>query len=363
MSASMDQVVFNGKFLSAHMTGVHRVADELIVHLAKHSADSGEVYEILAPRDARRQLNPSPFKTRVSGFFTWQLWEQFDLPHLARGRTLVSLCNLAPLVSTNAITMIHDAQVYLTPSSYSRLFRMWYLFALPMIGRRSKKILTVSNFSKKQLVRFGVASSDKIEVIHNGVDHILRVTADKSVVGRLGLEKRKYVCALSNTQTHKNIPMLIKAFSDERLKDTPLVLIGGAGKEAFEKLGVPLSTNIIFAGRASDEELRALMENALCFAMPSKTEGFGLPPLESMLLGTPAVVAPEGALPEICGDGAIYADADDASAWGNVICDLKENPVLFARMSRNGVSQAKKYTWSGAAKKLASIITEVAGGQ
>ncbi|MBN9033614.1 MAG: hypothetical protein J0I23_27860, partial [Rhizobiales bacterium] len=76
---------------------------------------------------------------------------------LARKGTLVSLCNLGPVLHPRAVTMIHDAQVHLTPQSYSRGFRLWYKFLPPLVGRTNRQILTVSEYSKQQLVRYGVA--------------------------------------------------------------------------------------------------------------------------------------------------------------------------------------------------------------
>ena len=93
------------------------------------------------------------------------------------------------------------------------------------------------------------------------------------------------------------------------------MLIGDAGADAFRRRGHPPPPNVTFAGRVTDPELRGLLEGALAFLCPSTTEGFGLPPLEAMALGTPAIVAPEGALPEVCADAALYADARDPAPW------------------------------------------------
>lgn len=357
------KVAFNGKFLSANATGVHRVAEELLreaqVLMRENPGKYGLTAEIICPRDIKRNLHLNDFPEREAGLFTWQLWEQFDLPQLGRESLLVNLCNLGPIGSTCAMTMIHDAQVFLTPGSYSVPFRLWYKFVLPMIGRRHRKILTVSDYSREQLVHYNVAPREKITVIHNGVDHILRIHADETILPRLGLSPRKYACALANTQDHKNIPLLMRAFAEAELAGMSLVLIGGADRAAFSALGVEAPPNVIFAGRVSDEELRSLMENALCYLCPSKTEGFGLPPLESMLLGAPAIAAPLGALPEVCGDGALYADAQDASAWTAAIAKLTDDGAFWSIMSERGRTQAQHFTWRRAAEKLLAAIAEL----
>ena len=117
---------------------------------------------------------------------------------------------------------------------------------------------------------------------------------------------------ISPPQAHKNVGLLLRAFADPALRDLRLVLFGGEGRGAFEARGSAVPDNVVFAGRVSDGELRALYAHALCVAFPSTTEGFGLPPLEAMLVGCPAVVAPCGALPEVCGSAAVQAASPES---------------------------------------------------
>ncbi len=350
-------LAFNGKFLSAHMTGVHRVADELLSAIDQLVKPDDYQMRIIKPKDSKREMGLTHFDEAVGGALTWQFWEQFELPRLAgKDELLVSLCNLSPLAKKRAVTMIHDAQVYLTPQSYSRPFLAWYRFALPRIGRKNLAILTVSDYSRQQLVRHGVASAEKIHVIHNGVDHILRSDTEPEFVSHLQLEPRKYVCALANTQKHKNIEILCKAFARPEMAGMKLVLMGASGKSDFEAKGIDVPDNVIFAGRVSDAQMRSLMEAALCFACPSTTEGFGLPPLESMLLGTPAICAPMGALPEVCGSHALYAAHDDAGAWVEAMGALAQDSDDWTRRSTAGRAHAATFTWARAAKKLLGVI-------
>jgi glycosyltransferase involved in cell wall biosynthesis len=357
-------VAFNGKFLSASPTGVHRVAHELITHVDALLADRpGEAAErawsVLKPRDADRSLPLSVMRERTVGALTWQPWEQFELPLYAAGSTLVSLCNLAPLLS-GGVAMIHDAQVFISPQSYGRAFLAWYRFALPAIGRNAKLVLTVSDYSRRQLAEFGVAPLEKIAVVHNGVDHLTTITPDDGVIARLGLEPGRYVAALSNTQKHKNIRILMDAFARPALRGVRLVLIGKSGPADFAAVGSPPPPNVVFAGAVSDAEMRALFAHAGCLAFPSTTEGFGLPPLEAMSLGCPVVAAPCGALPEVCGDAAIYADPDDAAKWEAAILEALESTTARAERASLGLRQAALFTWNTSAERLLGLIRSVA---
>src|SRR5690606_22573386 len=151
----MKKIVFNGKFLTASPTGVHRVAEELILALDRILAREPHRVShmsVLAPHGARRALKLSHIGIRHQGVLSGKLknipWEQVNLPFLTRDALLLNLCNLGPAWHRNLITMIHDAQVYLTPDSYSRGFRAWYRIILPILGKRSAKVLTVSEYSK-----------------------------------------------------------------------------------------------------------------------------------------------------------------------------------------------------------------------
>jgi glycosyltransferase involved in cell wall biosynthesis len=358
---SFRRLVINGKYLGAGPTGVHRVADQLIDQLAcrQHELASlfGEAPRLIAPTNV---VNVKPgLEVERRGFFRGQLWEQLDLPRLTTSDLLLSLCNLAPMASVAAITMIHDAQVFISPESYSRRFAAWYRWVLPVLGHRHLRILAVSNFTARELVRFKVAPADRISVIPNGVDHVLSYTAQTDILRRLQLGQRSYVVGLANVQPHKNIGLLLSAFSDPALGHLKLVLVGGDDRSRFATIGHSVSSNVVFAGRVTDGELRALLERALCVAFPSTTEGFGLPPLEGMLLGCPAVMAPCGALPEIGGDAALFAPSDDPRQWASAIGKLASDPTLWQQYSHAGRERAKLFTWSRAGEELMNVIRTV----
>jgi glycosyltransferase involved in cell wall biosynthesis len=356
------KVVFNGKFYSAQMTGVHRVAEELLqaleLLLAEHPLKSSFQSEILLPSNVQKQPVFARIKAQPPGRLPWIWWEQLELPWRARSELLVNLCNLGPLADRGGITMIHDAQIYLSPESYSAAFVAWYKLALPTLGRNASYILTVSNYSKQQLVHFKIAPAEKIRVIHNGVDHVLRSTADFEILRKHALAPHKYILALANTQAHKNISILfraVEALADNQIK---LVLMGGASKADFEAIGSTPPPSVVFTGRITDGEMRGLMERALCFACPSLTEGFGLPPLEAMLVGCPSVIAPRGALPEVCSDVALQADASDANAWAAQFHRLDSEPEFRAGLVAPSVAHAAQFTWKKSAQRLLEVIRD-----
>jgi len=355
--ATRPDIVINGKFLSVPMTGVHRVAHELANALAEISAERKlpEV-EVWLPEDGTARAAQIRLPTRVKRPLHRIPWEQITLPLAAGDRLILNLCNIGPILSRNAITMIHDAQVHIARHSYSRGFRLWYKFVQPIIARRHRHILTVSEFSRRQLIAARLGTPDKVSVVHNGVDHVLAVQAEPEAIDRLGLAQRGFVVALASMQPHKNIPLLISAFEKPALAHLKLVLIGDSDAAAFAEMAPSLPRNVIVTGRISDGALRALYEAALCVAFPSTTEGFGLPPVEAMRVGCPAIVAPCGALPEVCGDAAIYADPASAQAWTDAILALSRDAERWQAASEAGRAQAARFTWRAAAEQLLAVL-------
>ena len=349
-------MIINGRFLAARPTGVQRVARALVAELDQRAQGTREArWSISRPRGSLA-ANTDMIDDEIVGSLKGQAWEQIALPRHVRGRLLLSLCNTAPLSHTRNVVMIHDAQVYLSPTSYSFAFRSWYKFLLPYIGRRAQRVITVSNFSKTQLVKFGVANPDNIDVIPNGADHLSRVIPDEAPLDRLGLRGKKFVLAMSSVQAHKNNRILFAAFRQPTLRQIPLVMVGSATANLLSASGLSPPPDAIFTGSISDAGLSGLMRHATAFAAPSLTEGFGLPPLEAMSLGCPVIAAPEGAIPEACGHAAIYADAHDPDAWAAAISRCLEDDGLSSTMRRQGRERAATFTWRRSGDQLISIL-------
>lgn len=358
------RVIVNGRFLTAELTGVRRVATELLRHAHLQLLEQPELasridLSLWVPRNGRDNARALGLPFRVIGPLRGIAWEQVTLPLRARGQTILSLCNVGPIATSAAVTMLQDAQVRITPSSYTRWFRTWYRLQQPIVGRRHRRILTVSEFSRAQLAHYGHAPAEKTITIPNGADHVLRVQPDERVLPKLGLAPGRYVLALANTQPHKNIGRLLAAFGDPRLADLTLVLFGAADRQEFAALDHRVPPGVVFTGRITDGELWALYRSACCLAFPSLTEGFGLPPLEAMTLGCPVVVAPEGALPQTCGEAAVYVDAHQTEGWIREIRDLADSPARRARLIARGKTWAARFTWRNAASRLLAELVAV----
>ncbi|TCK30665.1 glycosyltransferase involved in cell wall biosynthesis [Ancylobacter aquaticus] len=350
----------NGKFMSGGATAVHRVAQELITALAEAAPD--REMRLLVPPGLERLNNDPGIPARPVGRFGGIAWEQISLPLHVRGGFVLNLCNRAPLALRNGLTLMHDAQAFTAPHSYPLGRRVAGQWQSRAAGRRQLGLLTVSEFARSELVGLRLAPAGRVHVIPNGVDHVLRTPAQDDILPRLGLVPRGYALALANLMPHKNIPLLIRAFARPALAGMTLVLVGGTGRDAFAAAGVTAGANVVFPGYVSDGEMRALQTHALAVCTPSLTEGFGMPPVEGLKLGTPAVIAPRGALPEVCGPGALQADPHDPAAWEAALLRLRDDQGLHDSLARDGQAFVARFTWQEAARRLLDVIDAVAPG-
>ncbi|WP_421848362.1 glycosyltransferase family 4 protein [Novosphingobium sp.] len=354
----MRRVVFNGKFRAGGLNGVHRVAARLIAEvddlLATAPAPDDPPCALIVPKGCAEGLRLAAIQLIEDDHPASQGWEQLRLPRLAAGGLLVNLANLAPVAHRPKLTMLHDAQFLRADSSYPWRQRLGYRLLTPLMARSSARVLTVSAFSADELARGGVTGAARAQVLHNGADHILEVAPDPAALARLGLAPRSYALMFGSPKSYKNCAVVFAAFADGALAPLRLVVVGPP-RAALEAAGLVPPPDAVFAGLCDDAVLRALYEGAAALLFPSRTEGFGLPPVEAMLCGCPVIAAPCGAVPEVCGDAALYADPDDPAAWRAALTHLPRETLVTA-----GRKHAARYTWARAGRDLLAALRDLA---
>lgn len=357
------RITVNGKYLTGSLNGVHRVAGILsrfLLTQATNQLPAGAHPRVLAPPAAAKTSAFSEFNAEaVQGLSgSGQYWENVTLPRHSWNDLLVNFCNLAPILHPNSVVMIHDAQTFLRPKDYSTTQSRAYRLMLPLIGKRARMALTVSEFSKRSLVDFGITTADKIRVVHNGGDHILWTPADESVLEEHSLVPGSYHFTIGSTKAYKNTARLFDLFRQPAFSDRTLVLAGAPTEDDFQALEMSPPPNTIFVGPVTDAQLRALYENAATFLFPSQTEGFGLPPLEAMFCGCPVVCANAGAMPEVCGAAATLVDPDETDKWAEAVLALDDADARAALVAR-GYERSQTLTWDNAGRQLTEALSDL----
>ena len=341
----------NGRFLTQQITGVQRYAREITkaidAHLVADDALSRRMrWDIVVPADCDAVPAYQAIAVRRSRHGRGHAWEQMVLPAMARGG-LVNFANLAPLAHRRQIVCLHDANVFLEPDSYAPAFRRAYRAIYPLLARRAR-ITTVSHFSAAMLERFHVVGHPAA-VIGNGHEHALSWNPAASRFDAPGAFRRPFVFALGSRAKHKQIDRLVALAPQLDALGIDLVVSGGTAS-IFAGAALAGAPNVVPLGFVGDDDLAALFRHALCFAFPSRTEGFGLPLLEAMVHGCPVVTADCASMPEVCGDAALYAPADDFAAWLDRIAALQSDPALRADLRDKGRRRYPRFSWHESAK-------------
>lgn len=338
----------NGRFLTQPMTGVQRYASEMTraidAHLAADEGLSRRIRcEVLLPANCTVPPRYDALPVRQSRHGRGYTWEQFILPFMARGG-LINFANLAPLAQGRQIVCMHDANVYLEPTSYTRHFRFAYRALFPRLARRASAVTTVSGFSAAMLKDFGVTGPLPSHVIPNGHEHALRWNAAASRFSAPDAFRRPFIFALGSRARHKQIDLLIDLAPALDALGIDLVISGGRAS-IFAATEEATMANVLPIGFVSDDDLAALFHRALCFAFPSRTEGFGLPLLEAMVHGAPIIASDCASMPEVCGPAALYAAPNDPAAWLRQINRLVGDPDLRRELRAKGTKRYPAFSW------------------
>jgi glycosyltransferase involved in cell wall biosynthesis len=334
-------------------------------HMAQRRAD---LQPYSAKNTVPRHAFCSPYGYRLlSGFvpvpYHWFFGKKADLTHFFN-------YIVPPGVSGKTVVTVHDMVYRAFPETVRGRTRHMLDLGLVPSMKRADRIVTDSQFSRAEIIKYYPEFADKIRVVPCGVDRN-RFHPETDTARCLAVRERygidgDYFLYLGTLEPRKNLERLIEAYAEfaaSHANPARLVLAGGKGWlydgifARVQELG--LEKRVLFTQYIDGRDMCALMSGALAFVFPSLYEGFGMPPLEAMACGTPVLVSDAASLPEVTGDSAVIVRADSVSSIAQGLHQLFTDIPLRRRLSGEGLERAKLFSWEHSAELLYDVYAEL----
>jgi glycosyltransferase involved in cell wall biosynthesis len=326
-------------------------------------------YLLILPPESKHLVHAPNAQKLCTGLKYYSFREQFELPRiLSRHRVdlLHSPHFLLPLVRPcPAVATIHDVIYLACPEDLPSLAgRLYYRTMMNACARMATCLITDSEHSRNEIVRYLHADPAKIEVVYPAVDPFFQSGADPAEVisarSRFGLD-REYILCVGIYKPRKNHAGLLKAFQ-LLLKggmQSQLVIAGpmGEGEPDLRRLAQELgiAQHISFTGFVHDADLRALYSGARVCVCPSLYEGFGFTVLEAMACGTPVVSSSATSLPEVAGKAAMYFDPHKPEEMAVQLCRAFSDDAVRASLIADGRSNLLRFNWAETARQTLAV--------
>jgi len=357
----MKRIYINGRFLTQPLSGMQRYAGEMVSAIDKLMTESAVFpadtqLEVLVPPVSYHDYGWKNIKVRQVGNLKGHPWEQINLAWAARDGILLNLTACGPLLHSNSVLALHDAAIFAHPEHFAPSYRLLHTFLRPRLARNAKRLVTISNFSKRELAHYCQVPESAFTIVGDSAEHITHEPSSTEILARHGLTKGAYALTVGNQSPNKNIALAINAFEKAAPKGWLLAVVGSGADKIFGNIATADKEAVKRLGRVSDAELKALYENAGLFLFPSRYEGFGVPPLEAMILGCPVLSSDASAMPEILADAAAYFKSDDVEDFAQQLTQLLTNSELRAAYVAKGYQRANSYSWQGGAKVMIDVL-------
>ena len=337
---------FNGYLFSQRQTGVMRYAKEILLGIDKICRDNEFV--LVVPEYADKIPDLKRIKIVHHGKTRGNMWEQIDFLSYLKKTDVdsVNFNNTMPLFQPGII-VIHDIAYKIHPefgtSLHGKISNAYHRAIFSSISKNVKPIVTVSYFSKYQLIDEYKIDPKRIYVISNAWQHMDRCGYDESIINQHGLNKGEFFFSLGSLSAMKNTKWII-----EVAKKNPayqFVLAGAQALNSRENFIMP--KNVTAVGFITDEQIKALIKECKAFIYPSIYDGFGIPPLEALSQGVKVICSNAACLPEIYGSSVIYIDPYDSNV------NIEE---LIKQHVEDPRGVLEKYSWDKSAAEFYELL-------
>jgi glycosyltransferase involved in cell wall biosynthesis len=234
------------------------------------------------------------------------------------------------------------------------LKRAYYRWLMRPACHRAFRVLTISEFSRRQIISWASLASDRVINVSCGVNSNYAHEGDAYNPGF------RYLLYVGNRKPHKNLPRLLEAFATARMDSGIKLLVSGdSDREIAQRIdSLQISGRVVFAGKIPEEKMPALYRGAQALILVSLIEGFGLPIVEAMACGTPVVASNVTAHPEVAGGAAQLVDPFDSRSISHGIEQIVNDPVKRARLSVRGLERARQFSWESTALRVREVLEQ-----
>jgi len=370
--------------ISENMSGIGYCQAGLVSEMVKSHPEDSYKFEYFSGKDqdAKRkrlekymQKNCSLNEANFSGFIYRTIMNFIPVPYsffFGKDSEVTHFFNyiIPPFVHGKKVVTIHDMVIKAYPETVRFRTKQVLNTGMKKSMRRADVIITDSEFSKSEIIKYFPKYKDKIEVVYCGVNtEKFHPVGDESVIeevkNSLGING-EYFLYLGTIEPRKNLERLVEAYGILSKKDEnvpKLVMAGGKGwlnSAIYQKVTeLGLEDRVIFTKYIPDEALCPLINGATAFVFPSVYEGFGMPPLEAMACGVPVVSSGEASLPEVVGDCAVIVDAYSPESISEGMYRIWTDKALREDLKKRGPQRAAEFSWGKFSEKLHDIYKAV----
>lgn len=359
------------EFVKGKKTGTGRYLHHFLLYAPKQKPD-WKFYVFIHHRCEYRNSNRNVFVQKVPQLTTF-LWDQCVLPgllkHFKIDQFLNSYLKYPLLSSCPMVLVINDLAAFQNTfaTGAKRFFQNLYFRSLVKGAvQRARRILTISEYSKKEISSRLRVPLERIDVVPLAVEDSYHPLdqEDHEVLKKYGI-RSPYLLYMGDTRPHKNVSFLLESYATlpSSLRERyPLILAGswGSGVETLKHRCIQqgIDQQVHFCGFVEEEDLPKIYAQATLFLYPSLYEGFGLPPLEAMACGVPVICSNRTSLPEVVGDGGLLLDPIDPERWSEVIQHLLKDDNARKELAEKGRERARLFTPEKSAERFLHFLEE-----
>jgi glycosyltransferase involved in cell wall biosynthesis len=374
------KIVIDIQPIFKYKTGIGWYTQKLLKQLNSNEIIfEGHGFNFLNRNNIQNDLANLKFKNKINSLMPYgiyrRIWHYLPISYNALFDSNADIFHffnyiVPPKIKGKVIVTVYDMVYKLYPETmtkrnYKRLDK-----ELKRSVDRADKIITISENSKNEIIKFLNVDATKIEIVYPGIDRInytKKYSNDEiNKVKKKYKLPSKYILYLGTLEPRKNIVRIIESYSKLKTQINEQIYLVIAGKkgwmyeEIFKKVeSLGLENDVIFTGYVDEIDKHLLYKMSEVFVFPSLYEGFGMPVLEAMAAGVPVITSNTSALPEVVGDAGILINPNDVEELANAMKKVLEDKDLKQKLIKKGLTQSLKFSWEKSARKLLEIYKEV----